>query len=275
MATLGDAPASATPETAPETPVVEAPPTVDAADWRTSIPEDAKTAIDWKKFDGKGLDTVLKSYAELEKMRGGSVKLPKNDADASEWTKYYDRLRPADATGYNVEYPTYDGTLRWDDDAKASLQKFAHANGMHERQLQGFVNAYGEWQVERAKDAQRHVGEEIAKIQADYGPSYDLKIGLANRALHALGGDELLTHIKDIGAGNDPMIVRAMIKLGEIMADQDVIVGTVPGVMSRDDAKAKIKEIRANPNHAAFDKANVEHKDALALLERLYRIAND
>lgn len=240
--------------------------------WVTQhVPETLRNAMDWSKFDS--LDSALKAHVELEKYRGGSLRVPASDAEDAEWTKLYDKLRPAQPEGYNVTYPTYDDKLTWLDDDKTWLTKTAHAIGLHERQLNAFVHAYAERQIAKGDefDAQQRV--EIDKIKGDFGPAYARNVALANRALKHLGGDDLLAEVHESGMGANPTFIRAMFKLGAMMAEDDTIVGDVDGTMSKEEAKSRLAEIKADRKSPLYDKSNPQRNAILDEIEKLTRIA--
>jgi hypothetical protein len=262
---LGDAPNVETP-TPVDTGIATTP-----DDWRTRIPAELKTATDWSKFKTEA--DVFKSYAELEKYRGDSVRIPKADAPDEEWGKFYDKVRPASPEGYNVTFPDVGGVVNWPDEDKTWATKIAHAIGLSERQFQRFVQAHSERLAENAKtlDVQRRDG---LKVLADeYGATFQRDVALANRALDWAGGNDFLEFVKASGLGAEPVFVRAMLKIGKRFADDGVVLGEVAGIMSKDEALTRISEMRGDAKHPLNNDRHPGHKDAVAELTRLYSLA--
>lgn len=243
-----------------------------AVDWRAFIPDTHRDATDWKKFkDGDdGLRSVLKSYAESEKMRGRQIGVPALDAGDEAWDKFFDRTRPGDVSAYDsLEYPDAGGIVQWNDREKAWIGKTAHELGMPPRLMQRFLASFASHRAEVAEQEQLEYDRSIADLRKSFGASWDRNIALANRALHHLGGDELLAAAAESGIGASPVWIRALTKLGNTLAESNMIVGHVPGALSPADAETKINEIRSDPKHAYWK----GDKTAIAEVERLSRIA--
>lgn len=245
--------------------------TPDTSWWKTAVPTELHNATDWSKF--KTVGDALKSYAELEKYRGDSVRIPKEDATPEEWGKFYDKVRPATPEGYNVSFPDVGGTVNWPDGDKQWVTKLAHSLGLSQRQVQGFVQAHSERLSENAKSMDVQRREAIVEIEKEYGATFKRDVALANRALQWAGGDDLLTFVKESGIGAEPVFIRSMLKIGKRFADENVIVGEVSGVMTKDEALARIANMRAEAGGAFNDPRHPGHREAVAEMQRLYSLA--
>lgn len=264
--TLGDTTDVVTPESTPDVGVATTP-----DDWRSRIPAELKSATDWTKFKSEA--DVFKSYAELEKYRGDSVRIPKADAPDEEWGKFYDKVRPATPEGYNVTFPDVGGAVVWPDEDKTWATKTAHSLGLSERQFQRFVQAHSERLAENAKILDRERREGLKSLADEYGATFQRDVALANRALDWAGGNELLDFIKSSGLGAEPIFVRSMLKIGKKFADDGVVIGEVAGVMSKDEALSRIATMRADAKGPLNDDRHPGHADAVAELTRLYSLA--
>lgn len=239
--------------------------------WQKHIPDTHKDAAFWKNFSGDdaGLGNLLKSHAEQQRLVGSKLAVPEA-GDATGWNDLYNKLgRPETSDGYKVVFHDYDGQLNWNEDSTKAISAQAHALGLNNEQLQGLVGWYGQLQIETQVEQSRQQAAALGELRDSYGPVADRKFAQANNLLNRAGGQELLEAITSSGLGGNAVFVKAMVHLTEQMNEDDTVLTEVGGLTSKDDALAKIKEIRADKEHP-FHK-----KDASAVkeMQRLYTLA--
>src|SRR3990167_5333183 len=89
---------------------------VTEVDWSAHIPKELANEGVWTPLKGKPLGDVLKGYAEGQKMIGGSVRIPTDQAKTEEWDQFFTKLgRPAKPEDYKLTKPEKlpDG-VQWD-----------------------------------------------------------------------------------------------------------------------------------------------------------------
>lgn len=264
----------ATPEaTSESTPVPDPTPdsTPEPFNWRNFIPEDLKEAPTWGKFkDGEeGIADILKSYRHLEEMSGSKLSIPEAE-DHEGWQKLYNQLgRPESSEGYTINYPDFDGNVQWNEAYTSSLAQMAHSAGFNNKQVQIMVDWYAKTTVDNAQKMQEIQQDQLKEVRETYGPSADKFFAQANALLEKVGGTELLEVVGQNPIAYDPVFVKGMVKMAQMFNEDDLVVTGVQGLTTRDEAKAKINEIRNDPEHP-FNKGD---KAAMKEIERLYALA--
>lgn len=160
-----------------------------------------------------------KSYGELEKMHGGSVKLPAADAPEEEKRAFYTKMGvPESPDKYELKFP--DGT-RVDDTFLGSFRTQAHQLGITPAQAQGLAawwteqNQGMEQGQEAASVAQRD--KWTSELKNELGYTYNRTISQASQILATiLEGDqnhEMIGLLNKTGLGDNPTLIKFMASL--------------------------------------------------------------
>lgn len=269
----------------PTVPAVAAPePTTSTTDWRSGIPEDIRGEKFFESF--KDVGGLAKTALEGQRMIGaGLTKLPGKDAKPediatwkqSNWSKLAEagliELAPESADKYEITAPE-GSTLQLDEKMSASFKKVAHELGLSQRQ----VAALAAWQAGQIGESQSALKESAkateATLRKEWGAAYDRNLGLAQRTVVELGGQDALDVFERTGTGNHPAVLKLFAKVGALLAEDGAITTDTEGnVLSESDAKAKITAIKNDRNHPYFSREAPGHKDAVEEMRRLHELA--
>lgn len=252
----------ATPADAPT-----APPPAPPQDWREKIPAPLKDKGFWGNV--KSEEDLYTQFAELQRYRGQSIKVPGEGATEHDWQSIYNKLgRPESPDEYQVAMRDYDGKVQWAEGSEAWVKQTAHKLGLNNQQVQTLVDSYGELILSGATEAQQARNQAIEELRGQFGDLYERKLTLGERALKKIGGDEFAQYVEANGWTQDPVMVKAMIKMGAMFEEQNFIDGRV-GSMSRGDAEARLRTITQDMNHPYWQGAHPGHKDALKEVQGL------
>lgn len=268
------APAVATPEPVPVSPL----------EWYSHIPQEYAKEKLWEPLKGKGMDAVLKGYAESQKKMGSAIFLP-GDKDqpqdrAKKLEDIYGKLgRPKSATEYQVERPQMPDGMGWSDEHELGFKQTMHQLGLNNAQVQGIFNAYGSYINAIAPNQGKQVQEAETFLKDKWGSTYKQNRAMATRAVNTLVGDVLgnedgQTFLKELeasGMANNPRLAMIFAKLGADMSERGLIHGegdfTAESIQSElDKLEAKDSPFwnKRHPNHADFVK---RRNDLLAQLD--------
>lgn len=270
-----------TPAINPVTPPATPPPV--PHDWTKDIPKEyaeGDAAKLWEPLKGKQLPDVLKGYAEAQKMIGGSVRIPKDDAKPEEWAAFYKKMgRPDTVEGYNIQKPEQlpDG-VTWNDDLTKWFAKTAHDNGLSKSQVQKIMKSWNEVETAKAHAAQKEMGQKLSKLQEQWGDEFAGRVELGVRAIERLMPKEEAAEFKALmdstGLGNHPILLKYFYLTGKMLQEDGYIIGDGHGgALGADAAKKEIEAINADQKHAYWNDGP-GHKEAVERMNKLHRIAS-
>lgn len=166
--------------------------------------DDSKNIL--SKFETPG--KAFEAHVNLEKLRGRSISLPKDDAPPEEKTKrlgeIYGKLgRPDTPDGYKLEKPTElpDG-LQWSDETAGEFKKIAHSLGLNQTQMDTLVKfdtarqiksvemargAKQEAEGNRAAEEKAKTDKALGELKKEWGEDFDKKIECAEKAYAVFG----------------------------------------------------------------------------------------
>ena len=233
--------------------------------WFDNIPDgtfDERSQGILKRFNTVG--DLAKGYMNaFNLVARDKIPMPQND---DEWQEVYDRLgRPSEAAGYELatreELPEefkelMSKNMDW-------FRMTAHELGLNSKQATELYRRYTDYIYDEAKSQndqiESEMGEAVTTLKSELGENYEAKMVLANRAISELGGEDLISLFERTGMGRNPTVVRAFIKMGELMSEEgpvDTSLETGDGDFSQLDEE--IAAIQANP--AYLDARAPEHK---------------
>ncbi|TPJ76882.1 hypothetical protein FJ422_29685 [Mesorhizobium sp. B2-6-3] len=214
----------------------------EAKSWFDGLSEGNRKLADtkgWTKPEG-GIEKVLSSYAELERLQGESLRVPAADAPPEEWKKFHERLpeamRPV-ASADKIEFKRPEGLpadLPYDDGLANTSKAWMVEAGLNVKQSQVLHDKFAGHMAEMAKAQQVAVAQSVEathdELVKDWGPvtsdSFKEKLEVANRAMKGLGLVDAYK-AKGIlladGSLTDPQIAKAFQAIGEAMFKEDTI----------------------------------------------------
>ncbi len=255
-----------------------------AAAWRASLPEEMKGEKFFDNYKGNTWEEVGPAIAKTawnaEKMLGGSVRIPKEDAKPEELaefeTKVLTRLgRPAKPEEYKYELP-YPEFIPWDKEKLAALSIRLHKAGVTNQGFQELLNWHAEDQAAIIKEKKEGFQNAVTGLQTEWGGAFDQNVALAKRVVDMYGGDELKNFFKDNPLGNYPPLIKALAKVGSDLSEGDFLGGPgSDGGLTHDEAKTKINEILNNKEdiYQAKFMGKPGHEERVQEVKKLYEIA--
>lgn len=240
-----------------------------SSSWQDRIPEQYREAGYWKNV--KDETDLYTQFAELQKYRGSSFKVPPPDATQDDWNSVYSKLgRPDTADAYDVVLRDHDGAIEWNETADGWLKGVSHELGLNNKQAQHLIDRYGELMIGQHSETVQAQRAQLEQLKETYGDLYERKVTLGERAMQKIGGDELVDMMTTNGWNTNPAVVKAMIKLGSLFEEQNFIDGSVGG-MGSGEAKAKLDAIFGDMSHPYWNGQHPDHDRAV----REYDTLND
>ena len=204
---------------------------------------------------------VAKSYVEAQKLIGKEkLPVPSKDADPmaeggnEEFNMVYDRLgRPSDPKNYAIpEVEKFDGMPEVPEQVIDEFKSFAHKIGLLPHQ----VSAIYQWQHNQTAEGFKSNGEAVTKglqeseasMRKEFGKAFDANIAGARNILTKFGGPEVMQALEASGLGNDPHLIRMMIKISQQFGeDGNINLGdSQPNILTPQEAKLEIDKIMAD-----------------------------
>ena len=241
--------------------------------WMDSVPQgtfNERDTVVLKRFTD--VPSLAKGYMNaFNLVARDKIPVPQNE---QEFEEVYNRLgRPQDAKGYelkiNPEYPdTFHKQMEGNQDWFKSI---AHKHGLNKTQAQRMYSEYTDLVYKQQKAMNDKVQGEMVQalntLKDEYGPAFDGKMVLANRAIDTVGGESLIKIFEESGLGRHPAVVKAFIKIGEMLGEETALDLDGPGGEANADLDAQIAEIQSDP--AYLDAKNPQQKILVAKLQRL------
>lgn len=239
----------------------------------STLPEGLRDEPSLKTFNS--VDKLAKSYVNAVKKIGGNpdhlVKIPQ---EGESWNEFYNQIgRPESPDNYDFGEDD-EGILN-------EFRQFAHETGLTQDQATNILNLYGDIQERQSEDNQQaredHKVNTQIELQREWGKNYDRKLDLAQRAVAQFATPEFSNLLDDTGLGNHKEVIGLFAKIGEILGEDTLVVGSGLGTKNQTPEQAQ-DEIRALYSDKDFSKSyrdNLDpgHKAAMSKMDRLYKQA--
>ena len=100
---------------------------------------------------------------------------------------------------------------------------------------------------------------------------------MATRAFAQFSSPELKSIMNDTGLGNHPEMIRAFSKIGEMLGEDSLVVGTGMGSsqIAPQQAREEIQNLYSDKEFSAAYRDNKDpgHKSAMSKMDRLFKAA--
>ena len=223
-----------------------------------------------KRFGDVG--ALAKGYLNAFNLVGrDKIPMP---ATEEEWNEVYDRLgRPKEASEYNLTVGD-DLPTEFKETMAKNMDWFrgtAHRLGLNAEQAGKLYTEYTGFVYEQATLQTETITQEMDAardaLKGELGEAYEGKMTLANRAIEELGGEDLISLFERSGMGRNPTVVKAFIKMGEMMGEDVGLDTDGQATETFDQLDEQIASIQADP--AYLDKALPAHK---VLVEKMSKL---
>ena len=239
----------------------------------SSLPEGLRDEPSLQTFDT--VDKLAKSYVNAVKKIGGEpdnlISIPK---EGESWDGLYNQLgRPERSDGYDFGVDD-EGTL---DDFK----EFAHQTGLSQNQAENVLSLFSDIQEEEEKQRKQSIDDlklsSEQDLQKEWGKNYDGKVDMATRAFAQFSSPELRSIMNDTGLGNHPEMIKVFAKIGEMLGEDSLVVGSGLGSaqMTPQQAQEEIQKLYSDKefSQAYRDARDPGHKQAMNKMDRYFKLA--
>jgi len=249
------------------------------ADTRSWVPDKLRGHKSLEKF--KSVDDALNGYINLEGSYGKKFEEHLKE-DAAPEIKARVRAAmgvPDSVAGYEPPKAPEGYTL--DEGLVSNFQKIAHEAGLSKSAWQKLSDSFVQLEMERMtqRSAESAKAQEtgMAELNKKWGAAAPRNLGLVHKVVAEYGGAELRAALDETGAGNDPRVVAFLARMGQTLAEDNLMTPNPVGV-SVDDAKKEIAAIRAaavaDRKHPYTNKEHPQHKEFLAKMAALNELAH-
>ena len=240
----------------------------------SSLPENLRNEPSLQTFTS--VDNLAKSYVNAVKKIGGNpdhlVQLPQEGESRD---NFYNTIgRPETPEGYDFGTEPGDERLNF-------YRAAVHKLGLTQDQATNMLKIYAAVEEEQAKSETRAnadyaVNSQI-ELKREWGTNYDSKIDMAQRAFAQFSSPEFSKLMDETGLGNHPELLKAFSKIGEMLGDDHLVVGSGigGGGMSPAQAKEEIESLYRDKEFSKsyLDRTDGNHKSATAKMDKLFRTA--
>ena len=270
--------------------------------------DETEATTDWKeefgvagnpqfdKFESPA--DLAKSYAELEHYRGSSIRIPSAEAgdeqmaefterllqvpgvtripaedDKAGWDNIYQQLgRPGEAKGY--EFEQVEGFS--DPEAEGELKTLAHELGLSKAQAAA-VHKHFATNVAAEDNGKAEASEKaMGELKGEWGQAFEHKMTQAQVAAAQLNKQVpgISEYFDNMAAkGMDANMIRLMDVVAGLMSETGAVPSAPSVGVTREEAKAKLSDIRDNPNHPANNDMDPKYEEARDEVMKLYKAA--
>lgn len=238
-------------------------------DFRKYLADDVRAHPALANF--KDINGLAKSYLGQMQIVGRRFE----DLTPEQLDMFYNKQgRPETPAGYEI------ANMPADDPIAVWYKETAHKLGLTQKAAGEMFQAFGGLVNEhRAKEAarQQEVSDTyIKQMQQEYGPAFDERIQLAQRAVREFGGAELQQLLSNPMFGDHPAIVRAFSEMGKRLVEHTGVRGqSIPFKLSSEEAANEITNLNRDPEFmkAYLDHRHPGHNEAVLRKQNLYNIA--
>lgn len=278
---------------------VEAAPQVDQhRNYLDGISDELKSMSNLKDF--KDINDLARSYVELDRLRGSSIRIPASDASDEARNEFLNKLKdidgvllksdeklyeklgkPENPNQYNLNHLIPEAIAKSVPNLEQDLDIFKHIAyeiGLSNAQAEKVVSA--RMQALEAATAQEEATREAvrASLKKDWGADFDNRINGVKQVVkifserHGPAMQDLLSG----PAGNNPALMHILSEMANVYKEGNHAgMSTIQFGITPEQARMKIKEKRADIGFvkAYQDRKHPGHRKAVEELTSLYSLA--
>lgn len=243
--------------------------------WKDSLPDDLKGAASLGTINS--IEDLAKSYVNAQSTIGKRIE---NMTDEERLKYFPPQGRPETIDGYELSIP--EGL-----EVKQELQDWFKQKS-HDLNLpaeaattlfKDYLEMTSETVREQSQLAEIKAQENVAELKRDFGPAYDERVAMANRALTQFGGDAAIEAIQQAGLQSNPAIVKMLAEAGKSLSEGKLVDSGNKGKfgVTSAEAGAKIAELRQDRDFmkAYTSPMDPGHGAAKQRMSDLYKIKSN
>jgi len=249
------------------------------AEWLAQLPEDIRGEPSLAQINGKDWaeagPVLAKNYVNAQKLVGTDrIQSPQASWTDKDWEMFFAKAgRPETPDRYTLPVDIkLEGGATFDEKKLATARSTFHKLGLSDRQASGIIRYYAEslnsTSVEQRGREEASVAESSNKLRAEFGDKFEQNVDLAKGVVRKFGAPELVEFLNTSRLGDNPHLVRMLVKIGNGMAEDDAR-GQGPGLFIKDSTSARSEVDRLSGDKEFQDALNSrEHPGHKAALER-------
>ena len=237
--------------------------------------DDAKNDPNITRYKtGEDLYKGFKSQSELVGKKG--IIIPDDSSDDATRANYRKAMGiPDDANGYELpELEDLHPEAKVTPEALAGFKALAHRHGLSTKQTEGIFGEYF-GMISGALNKRDEISmstknEAEAALRSEWGKDFDSNATVARRVVEKFGGKDAIEAFGELG--NKPAVMKFLSNLGKTISEDSFVgVGSIDLSTDATGAKARIKEISADPDF--MDINSPRHAGLVEENTRLFAVA--
>ena len=264
-----------------------------------NLDEDIRSVSNLADF--KSTNDLAKSYIELQRMVGNSVRIPAEDASDEAKAEFMEKIagvegilrkddpdlmvklgKPESIEGYDFSETVTADVLDADPGISLELENFkavAHDIGLTNEQATKLVDMQMQNLTARNEAVDTGREEAEAALKKMWGEDFNNRLAGAKNMvkIYAEKYGDVVSDLVNSPAGNNPALLNMLSELGEMYKERKHEgMSTAQFGLTPELAQAKIMEKRADPGFlkAYYDESHPGHAKANAEMNKLYSIVN-
>lgn len=211
------------------------------------------------------VEDLGRSYINLEKLLGREkIPIPVDDNDEEGWQRWYNAAgRPETPDKYEFQRPELPPELPYDEDTEKAFRAWSHSNGLSKKQAKNLYDGFVKKQIEHhagwAKEQQQRKAEREAGLQREHGAKLESVKAQAGSAMREFADPEFHEFLNESQLGNDPRMIRFMVKVGAKMQGETRLKGAPPSAPDVKDYNTAIADFRERHKDALFNRDHPNH----------------
>lgn len=218
---------------------------------------------------------LAKSYVSAQKMVGADkIQVPSKHATPEEWRNTFLKLGlPNEIEKYEITAKDVESTNR---DFLDAFKKQAHQVGILPQQGQQlydwYTNYVNQIQGQLSVDEEKSREKKIQDFKIKHGENFPTVLNKARMTVKAFGDPDLNAWL-DRGAGDEPVVIEFLAKIGERLKEDQIgnVEATASFGLSPQQAAREIAEHMADKNGPYLNRTHPGHAEAVARVNELYR----
>ena len=269
----------ATPAPSGGDPIAAAPEVSIPENWKDALPAEFKEEPSLAAI--KDVASLAKSYLHSQKMIGqNKVALPDKHATPDDWKSFYQRLgQPDSLEGYELQVPE---DADFEDGFISQLKEQFFNNNIMPNQANEILKWYAganQQAIDAALERQEQArGQQLNELKQELGQAFEQSVHLAKAAKNHLAKsmglkpDHVNSWLNETGVGDDPMMIKMLAKVGEILKEDKIIEGFgEQQAVSPKELQSKANAMLADPQHPVNVKTHPNHKAAIEELQSYFQ----
>lgn len=244
--------------------VIEGQGAVSAAyDWKQDIHPDVKSDKLWESVPD--LKTLTKAHADAVRYNVGAIKMPGKDATPEEVDSFHRKLgRPESAEGYQLS------EVLQADPVAPGMRPVAHSAGLTPTQWDKLTEGWVRLNQDRVKADEQLAQKTTDELKSEWGAAYDQKLGLTQRLIKTVGGEDAWNEISTHKLANSPTFIRMMAKMAGMMAEEELIPLGGETTESMEHMKAELEAVTNSREY--LDGRHPMHASTVEKAKKLFEI---